>query len=257
MFTYDGDSMKKTTDKDINLNKLSGLRLKQCRELRKLTQEQLAEKVGFNSKYISMLENSKRNIDWDNAHKFANVLDVSADYLMGMSDIVLPHTSLPILDADITQDKLFLFYLGATGISIIFYVVNYHDTDRQEHGVSIDMFTAFSLSDYHCKYVDPFGNNHEGIIKSVAVNNSLISFGGFVFLINRIYDYVHFTFDNFQTWKNDYGDCTSGINGEIELELAKTYCGDMGKLEYDAMSANEKAKLQKEIIQQYLKDISE
>ena len=51
-----------------------------------MTQEQLAEKVGYTSPYISKLENGRKRITVEVASKLAAVFMVTPDYLLGYSD---------------------------------------------------------------------------------------------------------------------------------------------------------------------------
>ncbi|KAF1011599.1 MAG: HTH-type transcriptional regulator ImmR [Acinetobacter bereziniae] len=61
-------------------------RLKEIRELRKLTQAQLAEKSKIPSTSISHLESGSRKPSFDNLRKLGIALDVSTDYLLGRVD---------------------------------------------------------------------------------------------------------------------------------------------------------------------------
>lgn len=68
-------------EKRLN-NQKRGSRLKECRESRHLTQEELAKKVDFSSNYVRMLERGERAIDWDKAILFSKALNISPDYIM-------------------------------------------------------------------------------------------------------------------------------------------------------------------------------
>lgn len=61
-------------------------RLKEIRELRKLTQTQLAEKSKIPSTSISHLEAGSRKPSFDNLRKLGVALEVSTDYLLGRVD---------------------------------------------------------------------------------------------------------------------------------------------------------------------------
>lgn len=55
-----------------------------------LTQAELAEKINSDACYISRIETGARKITIDNLAALANALEVSSDYLLGISsDIVL------------------------------------------------------------------------------------------------------------------------------------------------------------------------
>lgn len=61
-------------------------RLKAARELRKITQSELAEKTGLPPTSISHFEAGSRKPSFDNLRRIAENLDVTADYLLGRVD---------------------------------------------------------------------------------------------------------------------------------------------------------------------------
>lgn len=62
-------------------------RLTALREERKLTQKELAEKLGLSSSAISMYEIGKREPDFETLELIADYFNVSMDYLIGKEDI--------------------------------------------------------------------------------------------------------------------------------------------------------------------------
>ncbi len=64
---------------------LRGERLRESREQKKLTQRQLAQLCGVTEFQISRYENSKSDISGKMLQIIAQTLDVSADYLLGLS----------------------------------------------------------------------------------------------------------------------------------------------------------------------------
>jgi transcriptional regulator with XRE-family HTH domain len=58
-------------------------RLRAARDLRGLTQAQLAAKVGMPASSITVFEGGSRKPSIDNLRRLADGLDVSADYLLG------------------------------------------------------------------------------------------------------------------------------------------------------------------------------
>jgi transcriptional regulator with XRE-family HTH domain len=61
-------------------------RLKLLRTQRKLTQEEMAEKIGVARTTYAMYEQNKREPDYETLQKIANFYGVSVDYLFGRSE---------------------------------------------------------------------------------------------------------------------------------------------------------------------------
>lgn len=59
-----------------------GDRIREIREARRMTQDQLAEQSGISKGFLSDVENDKRNVSSDNLLRIANVLGASLDYLL-------------------------------------------------------------------------------------------------------------------------------------------------------------------------------
>jgi transcriptional regulator with XRE-family HTH domain len=72
------------------VNNTCGSRLKEERKRKHLTQESLAELVHVDPKYISALENNRRNMSVDLANDLSKILHVRAKYLMGHDDARTP-----------------------------------------------------------------------------------------------------------------------------------------------------------------------
>jgi transcriptional regulator with XRE-family HTH domain len=60
----------------------TGDRIREIREARKLTQDQLAAKAGISKGFLSDVETGKRNISSANLLMIANVLNASIEYLL-------------------------------------------------------------------------------------------------------------------------------------------------------------------------------
>src|SRR5438105_4976742 len=60
----------------------TGDRIREIREARKMTQDQLAEKAGISKGFLSDVENNNRNLSSENILKVANTLGASVDYLL-------------------------------------------------------------------------------------------------------------------------------------------------------------------------------
>lgn len=88
-----------------------GLRIKQCRIMRKLTQENLAEKIDVSSHYIYEIEKGLKNMSLNTLIDLATVFDVSTDYLLfgtppdnSYNDTV-PLDNLALLINDLSPQK--------------------------------------------------------------------------------------------------------------------------------------------------------
>ena len=68
------------------MKELFGLRLKALRERENLTQKQLAEKLDVVKASVSAYETGGVHPSLEILIKICNILDVSADYLLGLSD---------------------------------------------------------------------------------------------------------------------------------------------------------------------------
>lgn len=73
-------------------------RLRTAREMRSLSQAELAAKTGLPPSSIAHFEGGKRKPSFDNLRKLSEALEVSTDYLLGRTDD---------LDADVRADPLF------------------------------------------------------------------------------------------------------------------------------------------------------
>ena len=60
----------------------TGDRIREIREVRGMTQDQLADKAGISKGFLSDVENDKRNVSSENLLKIANALGASVDYLL-------------------------------------------------------------------------------------------------------------------------------------------------------------------------------
>ena len=78
---------------------LLGLRIKEFRELRKLTQEHLSEVVGIDSKHLSRIENGRNYPSLETLEKIIEALNVSYEDFFKFNHLVSKHELL----AKITQ----------------------------------------------------------------------------------------------------------------------------------------------------------
>lgn len=64
---------------------VSGDRIKILREEKKLSQLELAERIGINNSVLSRIESGKRSIEENEINLFADFFEVSGDYILGRS----------------------------------------------------------------------------------------------------------------------------------------------------------------------------
>lgn len=69
--------------------KSTGMRIKHFRNLKKLSQEQLAEKLGVSQEYLARIETGNKIPSLELFVSIANTLETSADHLLADSLIVL------------------------------------------------------------------------------------------------------------------------------------------------------------------------
>jgi len=72
-------------------------RLRELREARGLTLDQVAEKLGLRNQYISNYELGKRRPDYETLLKFAEFYNVSVDYILERNDDIPNQDFLRVL----------------------------------------------------------------------------------------------------------------------------------------------------------------
>lgn len=85
---------------NIDYKKL-GLRIKNAREAKNLSQEQLAEIIGMSNNYISNIERNRSIPSLETLVKICNALDVTPDY--ALLDSVFTYTSREYIKDDIAK----------------------------------------------------------------------------------------------------------------------------------------------------------
>jgi transcriptional regulator with XRE-family HTH domain len=73
-----------------------GDRIREIREARTLTQDQLADRSGVSKGFLSDIENSKRNPSSEYVLKIANALGASIDYLLRGDEASQPSSRGPV-----------------------------------------------------------------------------------------------------------------------------------------------------------------
>lgn len=63
-----------------------GLRIKELRKIKKLTQKQLAEKINVDCSAVTKWETGKANPDFEKQQFLADFFNVSVDYLLGRTE---------------------------------------------------------------------------------------------------------------------------------------------------------------------------
>lgn len=70
------------TWKMCDILKIFGERVREERNKKHLSQEDLADKAGLHRTYIGMIERAEKNITLKNIHRIANALDISITELL-------------------------------------------------------------------------------------------------------------------------------------------------------------------------------
>lgn len=183
-----------------------GERLKACREIRRMTQQELADRVGYsNASMISYFENGnkKNHLNENNVQRIAEVLNVNPGYLLCKSDNPKPSASgLPLLYEYVnhithtdTTDISFLQFLSHGDYSISLQVYKKHDTSEERLTVTLDQITSFIISN-PLVTVSINNTSFEAIVDSITVDGEELSFGEFCTVMYQIYDYIHYVFEN-------------------------------------------------------------
>ena len=77
-------------DKDMDIKQMIGARVKAIRNKKKITQEQLAEKIEINSKYLSSIERGLENPTMNTLIKMSESLGVSVAEFFNQIEIEDP-----------------------------------------------------------------------------------------------------------------------------------------------------------------------
>lgn len=73
-----------------------GDRIREAREAKGWTQDQLSDKAGISKGFLSDVENNKRNVSAENALKLADALGMSLDYLMRGTEVTAETSRAPV-----------------------------------------------------------------------------------------------------------------------------------------------------------------
>lgn len=70
----------------MNINKFVGNRLKESRKAKKLTQKEVSKNLGIVLQQYQTYESGRYQLDYEKIIKLCILLDISADYLLGLTD---------------------------------------------------------------------------------------------------------------------------------------------------------------------------
>lgn len=70
----------------MELKKLVGERIKECRKMKGLTQKQVSAEMGIVPQQYQTYENGRYELNYQQLIILCKILDVSSDYLLGISD---------------------------------------------------------------------------------------------------------------------------------------------------------------------------
>ena len=74
--------MPPVTSKQLAQRKAFGVRVREERLKRGITQEQLAHRAELDRSYVGQVERGERNVSLDNIYRLANALSIEADSLV-------------------------------------------------------------------------------------------------------------------------------------------------------------------------------
>src|SRR5258708_7925754 len=81
-----------------------GDRIREIREAKKLTQDQLAGKAGISKGFLSEIENDKRNVSSEYLLRIANSLCASVDYLLrGTADVSNGNKEPTVIPSELSE----------------------------------------------------------------------------------------------------------------------------------------------------------
>lgn len=81
-----------------------GDRIREIREAKKLTQDQLAGKAGISKGFLSEIENDKRNVSSEYLLRIANSLCASVDYLLrGTTDVSNGNKEPTVIPSELSE----------------------------------------------------------------------------------------------------------------------------------------------------------
>lgn len=70
----------------MDISKEVGQRLKESRKAKKMTQKEISKKLNMVIQQYQTYESGRYELDYEKIIKICKILDITADYLLGLSD---------------------------------------------------------------------------------------------------------------------------------------------------------------------------
>jgi len=113
-------------------------RLRELRERKGLTLEQVATELGLRNQYISNYELGKRNPDYETLKKFADFYGVTTDYILDNSDIENPYIINPLTNKRMTKKEKKQYKDYIQEVSLFFNDEDVSDEDKELFMMSLN-----------------------------------------------------------------------------------------------------------------------
>ncbi|NPV89571.1 MAG: helix-turn-helix transcriptional regulator [Firmicutes bacterium] len=100
--------MGERKDKNLARKKIMGKRLRGVRVMQNLSLEAVGDKLGKEKSTLSLYETAQRNIDFETLAEYCKLLNISADYILGIVDEIRPISDpkRAVLDKEVTEDEI-------------------------------------------------------------------------------------------------------------------------------------------------------
>lgn len=129
------------------INPIRGERLKQLLNMRGVSQEELADQIGYSKEHISYIVNGKRNLTAEAAETIANIFKpVQVEWLLGFSDFMTVGDQFVQVLEDSRQESSMLF----TGLSAFATLAGYSISTAEMSGQK-SLQEYFSVIKDYCK----------------------------------------------------------------------------------------------------------
>jgi transcriptional regulator with XRE-family HTH domain len=123
----------------------AGDRIREIRETKRLTQDQLAEKTGISKGFLSDVENGKRNVSSEYLLRIANALNASVDFLLrGTTDTTAANREPIVIPPELSAaaERLDLSYSQAIELLEAHRSVIARRSNKQSKSFTIDDWIA-------------------------------------------------------------------------------------------------------------------